>query len=147
MRLYLDACCLSRLTDDQAQPKVREETEAIKRVIERIRHGAIELVVSEALEDEVRRNPSPKRRRIAEAVLALAKASVVVDDAVAGRARVLNNVGYGPFDALHIAAAEAAHADFLLSTDARLIKRAARGIARPRIRLWNPVSWIAEEGL
>jgi hypothetical protein len=29
MRLYLDICCLKRPFDDQAQPRVRIETEAV----------------------------------------------------------------------------------------------------------------------
>jgi hypothetical protein len=50
-------------------------------------------------------------------------------------------------DALHIAAAESARMDVLLSTDDRLIKRAARGLGNPRIPVQNPVSWIKEQGL
>ena len=30
MKVYLDACCLSRLTDDQSQARIRQETEAVE---------------------------------------------------------------------------------------------------------------------
>ena len=53
MRVYLDACCLSRLTDDQSQQRVREEAEAIEEVLAKVRLGALEVVSSEAFEDEV----------------------------------------------------------------------------------------------
>ena len=63
-----------------------------------------------------------------------------LDDAVAQRARVLRVAGYGLFDALHMAAAEAAGADVLPSTDDRLIKRASRGVGNPQIPVRNPLS-------
>jgi hypothetical protein len=37
VKVYFDACCLSRLTDDQAQPRIREEAEAIERVLSHVR--------------------------------------------------------------------------------------------------------------
>ena len=86
MTVYLDACCLSRLTDDQSQARIREEAESIHRVF-----------------------------------LYLALATVEIDDEVAHRAQSLVGLGYGPFDALHIAAAESAGVD--------------------------PVSWSKEQGL
>ena len=79
------------------------------------------LISSEALEEEVRRNPSMERRHEAETFLYLALATVEIDDEVAHRAQSLVGLGYGPFDALHIAAAESAGVD--------------------------PVSWSKEHGL
>ncbi len=61
----------------------------------------MDLVSSEALEDEVRRNPSMERRLEAETLLSLAVTRIGVDDGVAQRAEALVGVGYGPFDALH----------------------------------------------
>ena len=122
MRVYLDACCLSRLTDDQSQARVREEAEAIERTLAQVRLGRLELISSEALEDEARRTPVLERRLVVETLLSLASSTVEVDDAIAQRARELGVAGYGVFDALHVAASESAGADVLLSTDGRLIK-------------------------
>ncbi len=105
------------------------------------------MISSEALEDEARRNPSAERRLEAETLLSLAARTVEVDGPVTRRARVLGAAGYGPFDALHLAAAESAGADVLQSTDDRLVKQAARGLGAPRIPVRNPVSWIKEQGL
>ena len=66
MRVYLDACSLSRLTDDQSQARIREEAEAVEQVLVGVRRGTVELLSSEALDDEVRRNPSLERRRFHE---------------------------------------------------------------------------------
>ena len=147
MRVYLDSCCLGRLTDDQSQARIREEAEAVERILAGVRLGTVDLISSEALEDEARRNPAIGRRLEAEALLSLAVTTVEIDDIVARRARSLIGLGYGPFDALHVAAAESASADVLLTTDDRLLKRARRGLGNPRIPVRNPVSWIREQGL
>jgi predicted nucleic acid-binding protein len=147
MRVYLDACCLSRLTDDQSQAGIREEAEAVERVLTGVRRGQVQLLSSEALEEEVRLNPSPERRAEALTILSLAVTSIEIDQAFALRARNLVGLGYGPFDALHLAAAESAGADVLLTTDDRLLKRTARKLGNPRIPVRNPLSWIKEKGL
>lgn len=147
MRLYLDACCLSRLTDDQSQARVREEAQAVEQVLAGVRRGVVELVSSEVLEDEVRRNPSLERRLEAQTTLTLAVTRIEIDDVIALRAQSLVRLGYGPFDALHLAAAESAGAHVLLSTDDRFLQRAARKLGNPRIPVRNPLSWIQEQGL
>ncbi len=63
MRLYLDACCLSRLTDDQNQPCVRAEAEAVEHIMGMIRASQAAWVSSTVLNIEVSRNPDPERRR------------------------------------------------------------------------------------
>jgi hypothetical protein len=72
MRIYFDACCLSRLTDDQSQPRIRAEAEAIERILELARTGAAEWISSVALEAEVAGNPDAENRREIEALLLLA---------------------------------------------------------------------------
>lgn len=147
MRVYLDACCLSRLTDDQSQARIREEAEAVEQVLAGVRRGVVRLLSSEALEDEVRRNPSQERRREAQTTLTSAVASIEIDEVIALRAQGLVGLGYGPFDALHLAAAELAGADVLLTTDDRFLKRTARKLGNPRIPVRNPLSWVKEQGL
>jgi predicted nucleic acid-binding protein len=75
-------------------------------------------------------------------MLSLDEMTIEIDETIALRAKTLVELGYGPFDALHLAAAESAGADVLLTTDDRLLKRTARGIGNPRIPFQNPLSWI-----
>jgi predicted nucleic acid-binding protein len=119
----------------------------VERIFGLIRLGRVDLVSSEVLEDEARRAPIPERRLEAESLLSLASSAVEIDGPIAQRARDLAALGYGAFDALHLAAAESAGADFLLSTDDRFIRRAERGLGSPRIPVRNPVSWIQEQRL
>ncbi len=144
MKIYLDACCFSRLTDDQSQVRIREEAEAIEQILGLVRLGAVELISSEALRHEIRRNPSEERRVECEALVSLAIATVEMDENVVDRANELEAAGYGAYDAFHVASAESARVGVLLSTDDRLLKLAARGIGTPRVAVRNPVSWIKE---
>ncbi len=131
MIVYLDACCLSRLTDNHSQIRIRQEAEAVERVLAGVRRERIELLA----------------RVEAQTTLSFAVKKIAIDDAIAVRAQNLVALGYGPFDALHLAAAESGGADVLLTTDDRLLKRAARKLGNPRIPVRKPVSWIREQGL
>ena len=93
MRIYLDVCCLSRLTDDQSQARIRAEAEAIERTLAGARQGSVDLISSEAVEDEARRNPSMERRTEAETLLSLAVTRIEIDYGIAHRAAALVGVG------------------------------------------------------
>jgi len=86
MKIYFDACCINRLTDDQAQARIRQETEAVELILRRTRDGAIQWISSEALDDEIVRNPYVETRQENAALLALASESIEVNDPIAARA-------------------------------------------------------------
>jgi hypothetical protein len=87
MKIYLDACCLNRLTDDQAQLRIRREAEAVEQILRRMRDGQIQWIASEALTDEIDRNPNMERRLENAAILTLASEVVQVNDPIVRRAR------------------------------------------------------------
>lgn len=135
MRLYLDACCLNRLTDDQSQPRVRKEAEAIERILGLVRKGSATWVSSVVLEVEISRNPDVDRRRDVEALLRFADEEVVPGPKEKARAGALQRLGYGAFDALHLACAEQRAVDVFLTTDDGLLRRARRRPGTLRIRV------------
>lgn len=147
MRLYLDACSLNRLTDDQSQARIREEAEAVEAIFRLVRTGKAAWVSSTALEIEISRNPDADRRHDVAVLLALANEVVVPQLGTAERATFLQKLGFDPFDALHLACAEGAKADVFLTTDDALIRRAGRQINEIRTRVMNPVSWYQEVAL
>ena len=142
IRAYLDVCCLNRITDDQTQPRIRQEAEAVERILGRIRTGEIEWVSSEAIVDEIENNPDVDRRIENATLLTLASETVEVDIIAVRRASALAVAGYGAYDALHLACAEAAGADVLLTTDDRFVRLAARRVGQPAIPVRNPLFWI-----
>jgi len=59
IRVYLDACCLNRPFDDQTQPRIRLEAEAVLMVLARCEIGDCEWISSEALDLQIGRTPDP----------------------------------------------------------------------------------------
>jgi hypothetical protein len=49
LRIYLDGCCLNRLTDDQSQPRIRQEAVAVQAILRLVRDGEASWVSSAAL--------------------------------------------------------------------------------------------------
>jgi hypothetical protein len=62
MKIYLDVCCLNRLTDGQSQSRIREEARAVERLLRQMQAGDIQWISSEALVDGIDRNPDAQRR-------------------------------------------------------------------------------------
>lgn len=145
MRVYLDACCLNRPTDDQRQPRIAKEAEAVEGVLLLARAKTVQWSSSTAFKAETGSNPDAERRREVEALLLLATDSIPLNSEIIQRAKELEALGYGAFDALHVSSAEAGGADVLLTTDDRFVRRAARGVGSPRVRILNPVEWLWEQ--
>jgi hypothetical protein len=145
MRIYLDMCCLNRPFDDQGQDRIRLEAEAVLIVLAAVERGEHEIVSGEALELENDRNPDPTRRERVRDLLSLARVEQPVGTDEAARANSLAAMGFGAYDALHIACAEAASADVLLSTDRKLVGRAERLREHLRVSVRNPVLWVEEK--
>ena len=64
-------------------------------------------------------------------------------EAMMQRATELQASGFTPFDALHLACAEAATIDCFLTTDDRLLRRSKR--TNISVPVLNPVTWIMAE--
>jgi len=142
LKIYLDACVLNRLSDDRTQARVAAEAEAIENIFRMILLGGVAWSASVALEREIGRNPDRDKRNDALALLSYAGELHEIAEIVKERAKELHAVGYGAFDALHLAYAEADCVDALLTTDDRFIKKAGRGLGNPLVQVMNPVDWL-----
>jgi hypothetical protein len=112
MKLYLDVCCLNRPFDDQSQTRVRLEAEAVLSILEMAESGELEIVGSDIIDDELSEMPDNERREKVELLLALASSQVTLTSAIEQRATELQKWNIAPFDALHLASAESAQADY-----------------------------------
>ena len=124
MKLYLDSCSLQRPLDDQQQARVRLETEAILALLDQIENKEIVLLNSEVLLYEINRIPNLQRRHHALEILALSDIKIKLDTFIEQRANELQQYGIKPLDALHLATAEQANADYFCTCDDRFLKRA-----------------------
>ena len=142
-RIYLDTCSLQRPLDMRTQIRISLEAEAVTGLISMCEEGSLDLVSSDVLLFETRRNPWAERREYALAVLASAEVFVAIDDSIRTRAADLERKGLQPLDALQLASAEAAKADYFCTVDDKLLKR-GKAIARPEIQVISPLELIAE---
>jgi predicted nucleic acid-binding protein len=141
VRIYLDACAINRLTDDQRQARVLAEAEAVERVLDLITTGKVCWIASSTLRAELERNPNEAKCAVSLALLGFASEFAEPSEAAIQRASALAAEGFGPFDALHLALAEQAQADCLLTTDDRFLALAARTHANLLPSVLNPVDW------
>lgn len=141
-RIYMDVCCLNRPFDDWGQPRIRLEAEAVAAILEHCQTGDWLLVASTALESEIAQTPETTRRQQVMDLLAAAKINMKITSATIQRAGDLQELGFKPFDALHIACAEAANVDAFLTTDDRLLRKASAHIDQLNIQVQNPLTWL-----
>ena len=139
MRIYLDICCFNRPFDDQSDLIVRLQTEAKLYVQEMIREGALDLVWSAIMDIENSANPDLNRKVAVADWQQLGVVDVIVRDSVEKLAETLFLLGVKPMDALHVACAIEAHAEYFLTTDKALLRKMAK---HDSIRVVDPVDFI-----
>ena len=145
--VYRDVCCLNRPFDDQSQERVRLEANAVDSILRRVELNEWVSVSSEAVQNEIDGDSSLSRRARVQENADLAKRFVVVEIEQLTRAAELQNLGFGPFDALHIACAEHAEVDVLLTTDDRMLRLALRIKEKLRVKVTNPITWLLDNPL
>jgi predicted nucleic acid-binding protein len=145
MRLYLDLCVYNRPFDDQAQPRIALETMDFLVLIDKAEKAEIELVNSFALEEENSRSPFIDRRDMIADMLMVASDYVQYDDTVKARAKAIEKIGLMGMDALHIACAEKAGADFFVTCDDTLVKKCKSNEGDLKVKVISLLRFIAEE--
>lgn len=61
-RIYLDMCSIGRSLDNQAQKRIRRETEAVETIVDYFFTGQLYWVASKVLAIEIANNPHLKKR-------------------------------------------------------------------------------------
>jgi predicted nucleic acid-binding protein len=102
------------------------------------------MIGSYALDAEIAAIRDPLRREDVTKVATAATEHIRADPNLLRRARVLETMGFGVYDSVHIACAEIAGADVLLTTDDALIRRARRLQHELGVSVANPLTWLKE---
>ena len=134
-RIYLDNCCFNRPFDNQEQLKIKVETEAKLFIQHAISAGKYELIWSYVLEFENEQNPYKERRSAIYDWKKYASVFCIETDKIITYAETLFSKGIKVKDALHIACAVEANADFFITTDKKLINKVI-----PEIKVINPLT-------
>lgn len=85
-RVYLDTSTYNRPFDDQTQPKIFLETQAVVIILQMVEAKAVELISSSVLEYENSRNPYPIKQEAMSQYLQLAEFRQEVGEAIRKRA-------------------------------------------------------------
>ena len=142
VKVYLDMCCLKRPFDDQSQPRIRVEAEAVLALLSASDHLSFVASLAHTLEN--RRNPIASRAARVQAWLDELVPENLDEDQLEERLGVLIAHGFKPFDAFHLACAELSAAEVFVSTDDRLVKASRRMQDLLQTRVTDPVSFVGE---
>jgi predicted nucleic acid-binding protein len=124
LKIYLDNCVFNRPFDDQSQIRIKLETEAKFYIQAQIKQNRVVLVWSYILELENAHNPFAERQSAIAQWQALAQMDISETANILSTAHTLQTLGLKSKDALHIACAIEAKADYFITTDDLIIKRA-----------------------
>jgi len=139
MKVYLDNCMFNRPFDNQANLRIRLETEAKLHIQERIKLGDLKLIWSYILDFENSQNPFAERKQTISKWRKLSTYDIEETPELLINAGFFVAAGIKAKDALHVACAIEGHADYFLSTDDKLLKRLA---TLNRIIAMNPTDFI-----
>ena len=144
MKIYLDVCCLNRPFDDQTQDRIHLESEAVVLILKHVLSGNWEWISSEAVDYEVGQTPNVERRHRVESLIRYADRTVLIEQSLVKRASELKAIGFGAYDALHLACAEHSNADVFLTTDDKLLRLSHKCSSTLKVKVDNPLIWLKE---
>ena len=121
------------------------EAGAVRTIFALIQTQQVRWVASTLLAQEISRNPNAYKRIFASSLLPTQEELIAPADSTITRAAHLAQQGLTAVDALHVALAEQAHADWFVSTDDRLLRRMASRTRPPECI--NPVDWLRRRQL
>jgi predicted nucleic acid-binding protein len=139
MKIYLDNCMFNRPFDEQSHIRIRIETEAKLAIQEEIRRGTYQLIWSYILDYENNKNPFRERQEQIMKWKKYAITDIEENADIIKTALLLNSKGLQKMDSLHIACAIFAKADYFLTTDDKVIKKAN---AITELEISDPINFI-----
>ncbi len=143
MIIYLDNCCYNRPFDDQTQERIHLESEAILTILKMGQMQRVVIVGSDILELEINRMLDENKKRKVLDLYKVADMRILYTDKIKKRSEEIMSVSkIRTFDSLHIAVAEEANADALLTTDDKFEKMSEKLDLKTRVV--NPLRFAWE---
>lgn len=144
-RIYFDVCALCRPFDNQAQMRIRLETDAVLLILGHVRSQTLTMIASPAHDVEIAAIEDIAEREHLQLLLQRSGARISFNLPEARqRAEQLVQQGFGSADAAHLALAEQARCDFVTCDD-RLLRQCRR--IRPGIWCGTPLAYCEKEDL
>ena len=137
-------CVYNRPFDDQSYPRIMLETQTFVILFVTVYKDKFGFVNSFALEYENSKNPNIENLLKISDFLGYSVEYIAYDETIAARAVQLETCGLMGMDAMHIACAEKAKADFFVTCDDKLIKKLGR-IDNIKIVCRNLIDFVFRE--
>ena len=142
-KIYLDNCCYGRPFDDLTQTKIYLEAKAIESILLLYEKKELEIYTSQAIVFEIANIPNlSQKRQIEDLYNSLLLKNIEYNESIKNRAIELRGHNIKDMDSLHIAFAESAGVDFLLTTDKFLWNVSKRTMLKTKII--SPIDFIME---
>jgi len=145
MRIYLDLCVYNRPFDDQSQPRIFIEATEFLLILSEVVGRELTLISSFVLEYENIRSPFIMRRDKISDILKVASEYVSYSEKLKNRAKEIEKTGIMSIDALHIACAEMAKADFFVTCDDVLVRKGITNKENFKVRIISLMEFIDKE--
>jgi len=142
MRIYLDMNIYNRPFDDQSQVRIRLETIAIFSIFQKIKNKELTLLWSFMIDYENSMNPHDDIRQEIEMAASLAFEMIYPDDSILVAANNFESKGIKPRDSMHLACALKGKAEYFLTCDDKLIRKATSWDMN--IKIINPLRFIED---
>lgn len=143
MKIYFDNCAIQRPLDDKSQLRIVLEAEVILGILSLCEKNIIEIFSSDVLFFEISNTPNITRKEYAFEFLKVSSNYIDLNSQIESRANELNKTGIKALDALHLASAEIANADFFCTCDDKFLRRIKK-IKNIKIKVVTPLELIEE---
>jgi predicted nucleic acid-binding protein len=141
MKIYFDSCCYGRHRDNQKDARIAAESIAIMTIVNNAPIDGHYILGSMTVFDELSRIKDDKLRADILGFYNDAK-DIVLKRGDKARAQVFQAAGVGATDSLHLATAEAAGADYLLTVDDDF-ERIVTTQNLSEVKVMNPLTYLA----
>jgi predicted nucleic acid-binding protein len=131
----------NRPFDEQSHLRIRLETEAKLAIQEEIRRGTYQLIWSYVLDYENSKNPFQERTEQIKKWKKYTIADIEENTEIINAAILINTNGMKKMDSLHIACAGFAKADYFLTTDDKVLKKAS---SISHVTIIDPIDFIKQ---
>ena len=145
MRIYLDTCCFNRPFDQMEQDRVAVEAEAVLRILARVESNDWLLCSSDAVLFEIGKIPYLIQREACLAMARLSQVQLRLTADVATQAKRFAEMGFGVYDAAHLAFALHGQVELFFTVDDRLLRKAAGCKILLPFAVVNPAVWLATQ--
>ncbi len=141
--IYLDTCSIQRPLDTRSHLRITLEADAVLGILSLVETNKVDLISSEILFFEINRNSNQIRKEYALEVVSKAKKFVGMSSKIEKRSREFVDLGVHFLDAVHLASAEEARADYFCTCDDMILKKAKK-IPGLKIKVVSPLGLAKE---